>query len=50
MFENYRRVLRTAKRPSKEEFWRSSWLVGLGILAVGAIGLIISLIFQVIGL
>ena len=50
MFENYKRVLRTAKRPTKEEFKRSTMLVGLGMLVVGAIGLVINLLFQLVGL
>ena len=50
MFENYKRVLRTARRPSWQEVKRSAWLVGLGMLLIGAMGLIINLMFQVIGI
>lgn len=50
MFENYKRVLRTARRPSWTEVKRSAWLVGLGMLLIGGMGLIINLIFQVIGI
>ena len=48
MFEDYRRVLRTAKRPSSEEFKRSAWLVGIGMLLIGLMGLLINLAFQFI--
>lgn len=50
MFENYWRVMRTARRPSMGEFKRSAWLVGLGMLLIGGMGLLINLAFQVIGI
>ena len=50
MFENYKRVLRTAKRPTRDEFKKSAWLVGIGMTLIGAMGLIINLIFQVVGI
>ncbi len=50
MFEDYRRVLKIARRPSWEEVKRSAWLVGLGMLLIGTMGLIVNLIFQVIGI
>lgn len=50
MLENYKRVLRTAKRPSMDEFKKSAWLVGIGMVLIGAMGLIINLIFQVVGI
>jgi protein translocase SEC61 complex gamma subunit len=50
MFDNYRRVLRTARRPTRDEFKRSVWLVGLGMLVIGAMGLLINLAFKVVGL
>ena len=46
MFEDYKRVLKTAKRPSPEEFKRSAWLVGIGMLVIGLMGLLINLFFQ----
>lgn len=50
MFENYKRVLKTAKRPSFQEFKRSAWLVGLGMLLIGFMGLVINLAFQMVGI
>ncbi|MBR9689568.1 MAG: protein translocase SEC61 complex subunit gamma [Candidatus Altiarchaeota archaeon] len=50
MFENYKRVIRTARRPTGEEFKRSAWLVGLGMLLIGFMGLIINLVFQAVGI
>ena len=34
----YGRVLRLARKPTHEEFVKSSWVVGIGIGIVGAIG------------
>ena len=48
--QEYRRVLKTARRPTWEEFKQSSFVVGLGMLAMGFLGLLITLIFQVMGL
>lgn len=50
MFENYRRVMKTARRPSFEEFKRSAWLVGLGMVLIGFMGLLVNLVFQAVGL
>ena len=50
MFEDYRRVLKTAKRPTREEFKRSAWLVGIGMLVIGAMGLLINLFFQLLNM
>lgn len=41
-----KRVLKVATKPSKEEFWKTSKVTGLGILLIGAIGFVIFLIFQ----
>lgn len=46
----YRRVLKTARRPSWQEFKQSAIVVGLGMLAIGFMGLIINLIFQWVGI
>ena len=46
--KEYKRVLSTAKRPSNEEFKRSAWLVGIGMLAIGFMGLFINLFFQIL--
>ena len=34
----YGRVLRLARKPTSDEFVKSSWVVGIGIGIVGAIG------------
>ena len=37
----YGRVLRLARKPTADEFVKSSWVVGIGIGIVGAIGFIV---------
>ena len=37
----YGRVLRLARKPTSDEFVKSSWVVGIGIAIVGAIGFIV---------
>jgi len=44
------RVMKIAKRPSKEEFTKVLKLTGLGMLAMGALGLGITIITMLIGL
>ena len=41
----YGRVLRLARKPSYEEFVKTSWIVGIGIGIVGAIGFVIYLVW-----
>lgn len=41
-----KRVLRVATKPSKEEFFKTSKVTGLGIFLIGGIGFIVFLIFQ----
>ena len=43
------RVLRVAKRPGKEEFINVAKITGLGIIVIGVVGFVISLISQLIG-
>ena len=50
MFEDYKRVIATARRPTLDEFKQSAWMVGLGMLLIGFMGLVINLVFQVIGI
>ena len=38
------RVLKVTKRPDKQEFWTIVKITGLGILAVGLLGFLISVI------
>ena len=37
----YGRVLRLARKPTIEEFVKSSWVVGIGIAIVGFIGFVV---------
>ena len=50
LLREYIRVMKTAKRPSWSEFKQSSIIVGIGMLAIGFIGLLINLIFQWVGI
>lgn len=43
------RVLRVAKRPDREEFINVAKITGLGIIVIGVVGFVISLISQVLG-
>ncbi len=43
--EEYKRVLKIARKPTKEEILRASKVSFLGILIVGVIGFIIQLLF-----
>jgi protein transport protein SEC61 subunit gamma-like protein len=43
------RVLRVAKRPDREEYINVAKITGLGIIVIGVIGFIISLITQLLG-
>ena len=38
------RVLKVTKKPTKEEFWTTSKVAGLGILIIGLIGFIVHLV------
>jgi protein transport protein SEC61 subunit gamma and related proteins len=44
-----RRVLHVSKKPDREEFINVAKITGIGILIIGAIGFIISLIAQLLG-
>jgi protein transport protein SEC61 subunit gamma-like protein len=48
--KDYLRVLKVAKRPTWKEYLQIAKLTGLGIVLIGAIGLIITLIFTLLGL
>ena len=37
----YGRVLRLARKPTSEEFIKSSWVVGIGIAIIEAIGFVV---------
>ena len=43
-----KRVLRVTKKPDKQEFWTIVKVSGLGILVIGLIGFIFSILNQII--
>jgi protein transport protein SEC61 subunit gamma-like protein len=45
---NCRRVLQVSKKPDKEEFLNVAKITGIGVIIIGVIGFIISLIAQLI--
>jgi protein transport protein SEC61 subunit gamma and related proteins len=47
---DYLRVLKVAKRPTWKEFLNIAKLTGLGIMIIGAVGLLITLIFTLLGI
>ena len=49
MLKDYFRVLKIAKRPTWEEYQQTVKLTGIGILAIGAIGLIVTLAGLLLG-
>lgn len=44
-FRKYIRVLKLARRPTKEEFWKISAIAALGIVLIGVIGFLLYLLF-----
>jgi len=48
--KNCRRVLKVTRRPTKEEYFTSSKITGLGIILIGGIGFLIFLIFHFLGI
>lgn len=45
-FRKYIRVLKLARRPTKQEFWKISAVAAIGIILIGVIGFIIYLLFR----
>jgi protein transport protein SEC61 subunit gamma and related proteins len=45
-----RRVLHVSKKPDREEFINVAKITGIGIIIIGVIGFIISLIAQLLGM
>lgn len=43
------RVLRVSYRPTREEFYMTLKITGLGIICVGAAGYLISIVFNFVG-
>ncbi len=44
-FRQYIRVLKLARKPTKQEFWKISAITALGIAIVGILGFLIYLLF-----
>ncbi len=47
-WQHYKRVVKVTKKPSKDEFWTTFKVTGLGILLIGLIGFLI-LTLKIIG-
>jgi len=45
-FRKYLRVLKLARRPTKDEFWKISAVAAIGIVLIGVLGFLIYLIFE----
>jgi len=45
--QEYKRIIKIARKPTKEEFERTLKITGLGVLLIGLVGFIIQVIFQV---
>lgn len=43
------RVLRVAKRPDRDEYINVAKITGIGIIIIGVVGFVISLIAQLLG-
>ena len=48
--KDYKRVLKIAKKPSFQEFKQSAVIVGLGMFAIGMMGMLFSMVFSWVGL
>ena len=44
-----RRVLHVSKKPDREEFQNVAKITGIGIIIIGVVGFVISLIAQLLG-
>ena len=47
-FRKYIRVLKLARRPTREEFWKISAVAAIGIALIGVIGFVIALVFKIL--
>lgn len=45
-FRKYIRVLKLARRPTKQEFWKISAVAAIGIAIIGILGFLIYLLFE----
>jgi protein translocase SEC61 complex gamma subunit len=48
--KDYRRVLKIARKPTWQEFRQSAIVVGLGMIAIGFMGMMFSLVFSWVGI
>ena len=48
--KDYKRVLKIARKPTWQEFKQSAIVVGLGMIAIGLMGMVFSLLFGWIGI
>ena len=44
----YSRILKMAKKPTRDEFGKSSLITGIGIIIIGGVGFIIYLLMNVL--
>ncbi|MCL2157507.1 MAG: protein translocase SEC61 complex subunit gamma [Methanobrevibacter sp.] len=49
-FKQCKRVIRVSKKPDREEYFNFSKVTALGIAIIGAIGFVIVLISQLVGI
>ncbi|MCZ3365031.1 MULTISPECIES: protein translocase SEC61 complex subunit gamma [Methanobacterium] len=47
--KQYRRVLYISKRPERDEYINVAKITGIGIIIIGVIGFVITLVAQLIG-
>ena len=47
--KQYRRVLYISKRPERDEYVNVAKITGIGIIIIGVIGFVITLVAQLIG-
>ena len=48
--KNCGRVLKVTRKPTKDEYFTSAKITGLGIILIGGIGFLVFLIFHLLGL
>ncbi len=49
-WKDYKRVIKIARKPTWQEFKQSAVVVGLGMIAIGLIGMLFSFVFSWIGI
>lgn len=48
LFSEYKRIMKIAKKPSKDEFMRISKISLIGMVVMGAIGFIIQILYRLV--